>query len=98
MRDNKANQKLLLVALPGPTNRGKLASLAGQAREFVTFYAELVVRLAAAATVKAKDENEDGGSATRSDDLYVERMVRDGNGHVAREIISFLEKLSAQQP
>jgi hypothetical protein len=97
MRDNKANQKVLLATLPGSTNRSKLASLAEQAREFVTFYAELAVRLSAAAAAKDKDDEEDDGSVARSNEHNVERMVSDGNGDVAREVISFLEKLSAQQ-
>jgi hypothetical protein len=98
MRDNNANQKVLLAVLPGPSNRKKLASIAGQAREFVTFYAELAIRLSTAATAKDKDEDEDDALASRSDDHNkVERMVGDGNGNTAREVISFLEQLSAQQ-
>jgi len=98
MRDNKANQKVLLAALPGPSNRKKLVSLVGQAREFVTFYTELAIRFAAAAaTTKDKDDDDDDALAPRSDDHKMERMVGDGNGNIAREVISFLEKLSAQQ-
>jgi hypothetical protein len=97
MRDNKTNQKVLLAALPGSSNRKKIASLAEQAREFVTFYAELAVRLASAMSAKDRDSEENGGSAPRSDDYEVERMVGDGNGNVAREIVSFLETLSTQQ-
>jgi len=98
MRDNNANQKVLLAVLPGPSNRKKLASIAGQAREFVTFYAELAIRLSTAATAKDKDEDGDDALASRSDDHNkVERMVGDGNGNTAREVISFLEYLSAQQ-
>ena len=98
MRDNKANQKVLLAALPGPTHRNKLASLAEQARESVTFYAELAIRLSTAAASKDKDGDDDDSSAARSGEYNVERMVSDGNGHVAREVISFLGTLSAQQP
>jgi hypothetical protein len=72
MRDNKANQKVLLATLPGSTNRSKLASLAEQAREFVTFYAELAVRLSAAAAAKHKDDEEDDGSVARSNEHNVE--------------------------
>jgi hypothetical protein len=97
MCDNKANQKVLLATLPGSTNRSKLASLAEQAREFVTFYAELAIRLSAAAAAKHKDDKEDDGSVARSNEHNVERMVSDRNGDVAREVISFLEKVSAQQ-
>jgi hypothetical protein len=94
MRDDKVNQKVLLAALPGSSNRNKLASLAEQAREFVTFYAELAVRLSAAAAAKDKYDEEEDDLAPRSDGHNGERIGRDGNGHVAREVICFLEKLS----
>lgn len=97
MRDDRANQKVLLAALPGFSNRNKLASLAEQAREFVTFYAELAVRLSAAAAAKDKYDEEEDDLAPRSDGHNGERIGRDGNGHVAREVVSFLEKLTVQQ-
>jgi len=97
MRDNKANQTVLLTALPGSSTRRKLASLAEQAREFVTFYAELAIRLSIAVAAKDKDDKEDGILMPHSNDTKVDRMVGDGNGNVAREVISFLESLSAQQ-
>jgi len=98
MRGSKANQKLLLAtALPGSSNRSKLAALAEQAREFVTFYAQLAVRLAVAAQGKADDDADDN-EIPHSDDHNVDRMVKDGNnGQVAQEVIFFLEKLSARQ-
>lgn len=102
MRGNKANQRVLLAAaLPGYSNRTKLAALAKQAREFVTFYAELALRLSKAAKGKNdnSDDDDDSDNATpRSDDYNVDRIARDGNnGQVAQQVISFLEKLSAQQ-
>jgi len=102
MRGSKANQKVLLAtALPGSSNRSKLAALAEQAREFVTFYAQLAVQLSVAAKGKADDDaddDDDDNEIPHSDDHNVDRMVRDGNnGQVAQEVISFLEKLSAQQ-
>jgi hypothetical protein len=84
------------VTLPGSTNRSKLASLADHEFSCLTFYAKLAVRLSAAAVAKDKDDEEDDGSVARSNEHNVERMVSDGNGDVAREIIPFLEKLSAQ--
>lgn len=93
MRDSKANQKMLLTALPGTTNRTKLASLAEQAQEFVTFYADLAVRLSTAANQNDRDD-EDG---PRSENNHTERMVTDSNGHVAQEVVTFLHKLSTQQ-
>jgi hypothetical protein len=100
MRGGKANQKVLLAtALPGSSNRSKLAALAEQAREFVTFYAQLAVRLAVAAQGKADDDaDDDDNEIPHSDDHNVDRMVKDGNnGQVAQEVIFFLEKLSARQ-
>jgi hypothetical protein len=98
MRDNKANQKVLLLALPGHANYNKLVSLADQAREFITFYAELAGRLAAPAVGKTKDaEANDDISIPHSDKQNMERIVGDGNGHVAREVILFLENLAVQQ-
>jgi len=104
MRGNKANQKVLLAAaLPGSSNRTKLAALAEQAREFVTFYAELALRLSKAAKGKDDDadddeDQDDDNTSPRSDDYNVDRIARDGNnGQVAQEVIAFLEKLSAQQ-
>lgn len=106
MRGSKANQKVLLAtALPGSSSRAKLAALAEQAREFVTFYAQLAVRLSAAAKANGKDDDDDGEGGDEKklnphsdDDHHVNHMVRDGNNdQVAHEVISFLEKLSAQQ-
>jgi len=48
--------------------------------------------LSAAAVAKDKDDEEDDGSVARSNEHNVEQMVSDGNGDVAREVISFLEK------
>lgn len=96
MRDSKPNQKIILSALPESSNRRKLSSLANQAREFVTFYAELATRLSAAAITK-KQEDKDSNSDPHSDDNNMDRVVRDGNSEVAKEVVQFLVNLSAQQ-
>lgn len=97
MRDNKTNQKVLLATLPGHSSSQKLASLGDQAREFVTFYDELVVRLSTAATARDKKDEDNNSPTPHSDHRKVERIVKDGSGNVAREVIAFLEKLSVQQ-
>ena len=97
MRDNKTNQKVLLATLPGHSSSQKLASLGDQAREFVTFYDELVVRLSTAATARDKKDEDNNSPTSHSDHRKVERIVKDGSGNVAREVIAFLEKLSVQQ-
>lgn len=106
MRNNKANQKVLLAAsLPGSSQHAKLAALADQAREFVTFYAELALKLSKAARGRSDDGDEgsddgdgDGGDDGPSLENYnVDRIARDrNNGQVAQEVISFLETLAAQ--
>lgn len=93
MRDNKANQRVLLGVLPGSSKQSKLHSLAAQAREFVVFYAGLTARLSAAATVKDDDDDED--DEVKPDD-NVERVVGDGNSQVAKDVVSFLEELSTR--
>ena len=91
MRDNKANQRVLLDTLPGSSAQRKLQSLTVQAREFVSFYAGLTARISAAGMGYDDDEE----SEIKPDD-NVEQVVRDGNSQVVKDVISFLEKLSAQ--
>lgn len=90
MRDNKANQRVLLDTLPGSSAQRKLQSLTVQAREFVSFYAGLTARISAAGMGYDDEESE-----IKPDD-NVEQVVRDGNSQVVKDVISFLEKLSAQ--
>lgn len=97
MRDSNANQKVLLAALAGTSNRSKLKSLAEQAREFVNFYAALAVRLSEAAAAKDKEDLDENDDNPLCDDHNVDRVVGDGNGLVAREIVAFLENLSSER-
>jgi hypothetical protein len=96
MRDDPINQTVLLSAFAGSDNRVILDSLVDQAREFVTFYADLTSRMAVAVAAVEEEEN----SEPLSDPQHsVERMVRDGKGEsVARDIVSFLESLRDSQP
>ena len=94
MQDSIANQRVLLGALPGSSDQRKLLSLTAQAREFVAFYAGLTARISAAGAA-GMIHDDDEASEVKPDD-YVERVVRDGNGQVVKDIVSFLEKLTAQ--
>jgi len=91
MRDDPVNQRVLLSALTGSNNRMILDSLVDQAREFVTFYADLTSRMA---VVVAAVEDEEDKEPLSSPQHSVEKMVRDGKGEsVARDIVLFLESL-----
>lgn len=91
MRDSTTNQKEVLRTLPGSTERQKLTSLAQQAGDFVSFYAQLTVRLSAAAEKLDEEQDE-----PPSDHLDRERIGRNGSGHVAEEVVDFLRQLSVQ--
>lgn len=91
MRDSTANQQEVLRALAGSTDRQKLSGLAQQAGDFVGFYAQLTARLSAAAEHCDEEQDE-----PPSDHLGMERIGRNGNGHIAEEVVNFLQQLSAQ--
>ncbi|KII91108.1 hypothetical protein PLICRDRAFT_122892 [Plicaturopsis crispa FD-325 SS-3] len=92
MRGCPANQRVLLDALPGRSNRDKLSALADQASEFVAFYAQLTVQLAAAKGTEVHDESD--AYIPSDGDRGIEQNVRDGKGEVvARDVVDFLRNL-----
>lgn len=91
MRDNTAIHTEILGALSGSTDRAKIIGLAQQAGEFVDFYAQLTVRLTT--TTEYSDQEPD---ETHYDRLDLGRIGRNGNEHVAQEVVNFLQELSVQ--
>ncbi|KAF7973917.1 hypothetical protein HWV62_13968 [Athelia sp. TMB] len=96
MRDSPGNQKKLLAALPGSTDHTKISDLAQQAGEFVGFYARLTARLNVAIGNSDDGEQEGQNSDPASEDIGMERIGRNGNGHIAQEVVTFLQKLSVE--
>lgn len=86
MQDIPENQRILLSALPGNSDRQKLDALAENAREFVLFYVEFTKRVSAVTVDESTDEV-----------LEVSRTTRDTNGAtIAKGIVVFFEKLRDQ--
>jgi hypothetical protein len=83
MRDNIFNQEMLLSALPGSTNRAKLAPLVETAQEFLELYSEVMMRMASAEVKKYGDLDATDGSA------WVGKTQ-----HIAYDVVGFLEVLS----
>jgi hypothetical protein len=86
MQQSNPHREALLDVLPGESNYVKLNSLVNQAREFVTFYAELTTQL-------VKFDTGEGASqrSSRRTDHGIGRIGRGGN--VVRDVVSFLEQL-----
>jgi len=105
MQQSDRHQEALLQVLPGESNYIKLNSLVNQAREFVTFYAELTTQLMNAASNLGEGERDDLypdlskiSRRTHNSIGSIGRIIRDGGGEdVASEIILYLEQLRGRQ-
>ncbi|CAL1709185.1 unnamed protein product [Somion occarium] len=91
IKNDRENQKIILSALPGSSNRNRLTSLIENAREFALFYAEFAKKVNATVEASNEDDDEDEGQQR---DTSMSRMLRDTQGEsVARDTIQYLEQL-----
>ncbi|KAH9922543.1 hypothetical protein B0H21DRAFT_701490 [Amylocystis lapponica] len=94
MQGCRENQRVILRALPGASDRGKLNALVEHAREFTLFYVEFTKRVEAVVHSQSRGDEEDEEDVLEGGDGSIERVLRDGKGEtVARDVIAFLERL-----
>lgn len=89
MEQNAENQRLILAALPGASNRDKLCALVDNAREFLLFYVNFAKKVAEASQEVEEEEDEreriEGGAQSVLHDVKGET--------VANNVIRYLEEL-----
>jgi hypothetical protein len=95
MRNNTANQKVILSSQPGFLRSTKLNKLIEQAREFSLLYADLTSKMVKTEDNRA-DENDEADSSPQ---CGAERKIfEDGKGQsVTRDVVAFLEGLQDRQ-
>ncbi|KAI0058630.1 hypothetical protein BV25DRAFT_1964571 [Artomyces pyxidatus] len=95
MRESTPNERIVLTALPGTSQRAKLDSLVEAACEFVTLYTDFMARVA-----RGEDQGEDHedhlDDADRSSDAERHKAIQDRTSGVAKDVILFLEMLRDQ--
>ncbi|KAI0659223.1 hypothetical protein C8Q70DRAFT_915843 [Cubamyces menziesii] len=93
------NQRILLDALPGSSDREKLGVLIQHAQDFTMFYVTLTRKMAQAQSY-VHDEDldaEEVEAEAGSGDTLATRVLRDSKGEaVARSVIAFLGRLRDQ--
>ena len=93
------NQRILLDALPGSSDREKLGVLIQHAQDFTMFYVTLTRKMAQAQSY-VHDEDSDAEEVEAeagSGDTLATRVLRDSKGEaVARSVIAFLGRLRDQ--
>jgi hypothetical protein len=95
MRDNTANQKVILSSPPGSLRSTKLDKLIEQAREFSLLYADLTSKMVKMEDNRA-DENDEADSSPQCG--AERKIVEDGKGQrVTRDVVAFLEGLQDRQ-
>ncbi|KAI0360602.1 hypothetical protein OH77DRAFT_1493053 [Trametes cingulata] len=98
-----SNQRTLLDALPGTSDREKLEALLQHAQDFTLFYVALSRKMAEARN-RSRDEDEDAMELGEEDFRHASashsgRVLRDSKGEaVARGVIALLKRLRDQCP
>lgn len=100
MQQCPANQRVLLDALPGTSDKQRLNSLVEHAREFTLFYVEFTKKVSAAIRSQIREEEEDDEESVEvSAGVGYGAVLRDTRGEtVAKDVIVFLERLRDQRP
>ncbi|KAH9924173.1 wings apart-like protein regulation of heterochromatin-domain-containing protein [Fomitopsis serialis] len=103
MRDCRENQRVLLDALPGTSNKQKLEKLAEHARDFTSFYVDFTRRVSQVVQNQSQSQSldldddgpmEDFGGFAISEDDRVGKMLSDSHGAaVANDVVTFLGTL-----
>lgn len=94
VQDHSKNQRLLLKALPGSSNRNKLRSLIEHAEDFTSFYVDFAKRVAESQSQSQGYEDEEDNDDRGDEESHIGKPVRDTKGEaVARNAIAFLEEL-----
>ncbi|KAI8986902.1 hypothetical protein BD414DRAFT_416070 [Trametes punicea] len=90
------NQRTLLDAIPGASDREKLGALLQHAQDFTSFYIALTRKMAETQS-RREDDDEEGRDASTVDSCALppaSRVLRDSKGEVvAKGVIAFLRKL-----
>lgn len=87
-----SNQRALLAALPGTSDRDKLGTLLHHAQDFTAFYVVLTRKMAQAENGGGEEESEEGGAPVSPSSSS--RVFKDAMGEaVAKGVIAFLTEL-----